>query len=108
MTDFLQVVTTTDTKEQASHIAQHLLERRLAGCVQVSGPITSSYWWQGKIETCDEWYCVIKTAADRYAQVEREIRAVHPYAEPEIIALPVVFGSKSYLDWLASSLGPAH
>jgi periplasmic divalent cation tolerance protein len=104
MTAFIQVVTTVDTKDHATRIAQHLLDRRLAGCVQVTGPITSSYWWKGKIETSEECYCVIKTAADRYTEVEREIRAVHPYEEPEILAFPVVSGSKTYLQWLAGSV----
>lgn len=104
MTGFVQVVTTTDTKDRATTIARHLLNRRLAGCVQVTGPIISSYWWKGKIETSEEWCCVIKTAADRYQEVEREVRAVHSYEEPEILAFPVVSGSKTYLDWLAGSM----
>lgn len=108
MTDYVQVVTTADTRENATKIAQHLLDRRLAGCVQVSGPITSSYWWKGKVETAEEWYCVIKTAAQRYAEVEREIRVVHPYEEPEILAFPVIFGSKTYLEWLADSMRGSH
>ena len=104
MTDYIQVVTTVDDREKAGQIARHLLERRLAGCVQVDGPIVSAYWWQGEIETAEEWRCVIKTSADRYADVERAIRAVHPYDEPEILACPVVFGSETYLAWLQDSM----
>lgn len=104
MADCIQVVTTTDTRENANKIAKHLLDLRLAGCVQVGGPIASSYWWKGKIETAEEWCCVIKTVAERYEDVEREIRAVHPYEEPEILAFPVVSGSKTYLKWLADSV----
>ena len=104
MPDFIQVVTTAASKEQAARIAQHLLDRRLAGCVQVSGPISSSNWWQGKLETAEEWYCIIKTTAARYPEVEAAIRTVHQYDVPEILAFPVVFGSKNYLDWLADTL----
>jgi periplasmic divalent cation tolerance protein len=104
MPDFIQVVTTAPTREQAAEIGQHLLDRRLAGCVQVSGPISSSYWWEGKVETAEEWYCIIKTTAARYPEVEAAIRAVHQYDVPEILAFPVAFGSRSYLDWLADTL----
>ena len=104
MPDFIQVVTTAASKEQAAGIAQHLLDRRLAGCVQVSGPISSSYWWQGKLETAEEWHCIIKTTAARYPEVEAAIRTVHQYDVPEILAFPVAFGSKNYLDWLADTL----
>lgn len=104
MTEFIQVVTTADSRENAVKIAERLLECRLAGCVQVGGPITSSYWWKGRIETSEEWYCVIKTEAGLYKDVEREIISVHPYEAPEILSLPVVDGNKSYLDWLADSL----
>jgi periplasmic divalent cation tolerance protein len=105
MPDFIQVVTTAATKEHAVEIAQHLLNRRLAGCVQIGGPILSSYWWEGKLETAEEWYCVIKTTAERYPEVEAQIRAVHQYDVPEILAFPVAFGSRSYLDWLADATG---
>jgi periplasmic divalent cation tolerance protein len=104
MPDFIQVTTTAPTKDNAAEIAQHLLDLRLAGCVQVSGPISSTYWWEGKLETAEEWYCAIKTSADKYAEVEAEIRAIHQYDEPEILAFPVAFGSKSYLDWLADAV----
>lgn len=102
MSDFIQVITTTDSAGEAHDIAQHLLMQRLAGCVQVSGPIASSYWWEGQLESSEEWSCAIKTTASRYAEVEREIRAKHSYDEPEVIALPIVAGSESYLAWLAS------
>ena len=96
MTEFMQVVTTTDTRESAAHIAKELLERRLAGCVQVGGPITSSYRWQGRIETAEEWVCAIKTAAAKYEAVERQIRASHPYDTPEILAFPVAPPGRVY------------
>ncbi|MGO9309192.1 MAG: divalent-cation tolerance protein CutA [Spirochaetia bacterium] len=102
---FLQVVTTVASKEQAGSLAQRLVELHLAGCVQVSGPITSTYWWKGKMEKSEEWCCIIKTSAARYDEVEREVRSLHTYEKPEIIAFPIVSGSATYLEWLGDSLG---
>jgi periplasmic divalent cation tolerance protein len=100
MTEFIQVTTAIDTEEGAQKIAQTLVEQRLAACVHVSGPITSTYWWQGKMETEREWTCAAKTRQELYKDVERVIRETHPYDEPEIVALPIVNGSLSYLAWI--------
>lgn len=105
MTDFIQVVTTVDSKDKADEIAASLMEGRLAGCVQVSGPVTSTYRWQGKVETDEEWCCVAKTATRIYEDVEKAIRELHPYDEPEILAVPVAAGSQGYLTWLTAELG---
>ena len=99
-TDYIEVRTTIDTAEGATKIAQELVANRLAACVQVSGPLNSVYWWQGQVETAEEWLCTAKTRRDLYDAVEEAIRAVHSYEEPEIIAVPIVAGSKSYLHWL--------
>jgi periplasmic divalent cation tolerance protein len=101
MAEYVQVVTTTGTRADADAIAQALVEARLAACVQVVGPVTSRYWWEGAVEVAEEWLCLAKTTADRYPQVEAAIRERHRYDEPEIVALPVVAGSRSYLDWVA-------
>ncbi len=106
MRGILQVVTTVDDEQNATKIAKQLVECRLAACVQVEGPIQSSYWWQGKVETTREWRCSIKTTEGRYKELEEKIRALHPYEEPEILAFAVVQGSKSYLDWLESIVSP--
>jgi periplasmic divalent cation tolerance protein len=100
VSQFLQVMTTTDKKEAAGAIAQVLVEKRLAGCVQVLGPITSTYRWEGEIETAEEWLCLAKTRAELYDQVEAAIRDVHPYDVPEILAVPVSQGNPAYLQWL--------
>lgn len=105
MTNFIQVFTTTARKQEAQQIAQTLVEERLAACVQILGPITSTYRWQGTIETSEEWLCLIKTRQELYAQLEASIRRVHPYEVPEILALPVVAGSPSYLAWLETETG---
>ncbi len=102
MSDFIQVTTAIDSQEGAQKIAQTLVEQRLAACVHVAGPIMSMYWWQGKIEVEAEWTCAAKTRQALYDEVEKAIRAVHPYKEPEIVALPIINGSRSYLEWIAT------
>ena len=100
MTDIIQVITTTADQNEANKIARALVEKRLAACAQVSGPITSCYWWEGKIETSTEWRCLIKTRRGLYPQVEQAIIELHPYEVPAILAVPVAEGSQSYLKWM--------
>jgi periplasmic divalent cation tolerance protein len=104
MERFIQVMTATDKREDAERIARSLVEARLAGCVQIVGPITSIYRWKGRIETAGEWLCLIKSREERYGAIEQAIRSLHPYVTPEIIAVPVAVGSRDYLDWLAGEL----
>jgi periplasmic divalent cation tolerance protein len=104
MEKFIQVLTTTDKREDAERIALSLVEMRLAACVQIVEGVTSVYRWKGKIETTGEWLCLIKSREDRYGAIEETIRSLHPYEVPEIIALPVAAGSRDYLNWVASEL----
>ncbi|MDD5711736.1 MAG: divalent-cation tolerance protein CutA [Smithellaceae bacterium] len=106
MTGYLQVMTTTPSREVAEAIAQALTEKKLAGCVQIVGPIKSVYRWEGRIEESSEWLCLVKTNRDLYSACEEAIKAIHPYEVPEIIALPVTAGSRDYLSWLAGELAP--
>jgi periplasmic divalent cation tolerance protein len=104
MTEAIQVVTTTGSQEEAEKIAQVLVTRRLAACVQVAGPIASTYHWQGKLETNQEWLCVIKSLQSHYQALEAAIRELHSYDVPEILAFGVVGGNLDYLNWLAAEL----
>ena len=106
MTEYVQVLTTVGSEEEADRIGSALIDRRLAACVQVVGPITSRYRWQGAVEVEREWQCLAKTEAARYPSVEETIRELHSYEEPEILALPVLTGSRGYLDWVSASLAP--
>ena len=105
MKAYIQITTTTETKEQAQTIAKHLVETKLAACVQITSPITSIYRWKGKVENTQEWLCLIKTRDDHYNKVEAAIKSLHPYETPEIIAVPIVKGSKEYLNWLDDETG---
>ena len=104
MESYIQVITTAEKKEDAERIAIILVEKRLAACVQIVGPITSTYRWKGNIETAGEWQCMIKSRAGLYKEVENAIKSVHPYEVPEIIAVPILAGSDDYLEWLRSEL----
>ena len=101
---FIQVITATDKREDAERIARSLVEARLAGCVQIIGPVTSVYRWKGKIETAGEWLCLIKSREDLYGAIEQAIRSLHPYETPEIISVPITAGSRDYLGWLNGEL----
>lgn len=104
MTGFIQVMTTVETKEQAQSIARHLVEEKLAACVQITGAVESTYRWAGKIETAREYLCLIKTRKDLFTRVESAIKKLHSYETPEIIAVPIINESKEYLKWLDESL----
>ncbi len=106
MTDAIQVLTTLPNREEAQRLAHALVERRLAACVQVAGPITSTYRWQGQVEAAEEFLCIIKTLHGHYPLLEAAIRELHPYAVPEILALPIVAGHQPYLDWLKGEVAP--
>jgi periplasmic divalent cation tolerance protein len=97
---YIQITTTTDKKEDAERIALRLVEKKIAACVQIVGPITSIYRWKGNIERAEEWQCIIKSREGLYKEIEHAIRSVHPYEVPEIVAIPIVAGSNDYLQWL--------
>jgi len=103
----LVVLTTVVDVEQGQRIARHLVDARLAACVQLHGPIRSVYRWQG--ELCDEpeWQLVIKTQRACFAAVEAAIRRLHSYENPEVVALPVEAASAAYLAWLVAETTPA-
>ncbi len=105
--DYIQVLTATASRDDAQRIAAALVEQRLAACVQVIGPIASTYWWQGRVEQAEEWLCLIKSRRALYDELEQAIRARHPYETPEIMALPVIAGSPPYLHWLSQEVRQA-
>jgi periplasmic divalent cation tolerance protein len=97
---FLAVLTAVPDLETGQAIALDLVGKRLAACVHVLAPGRSFYWWEGKVTEADERLLVIKTAAGRYEELEKALRALHPYAVPEIVALPIERGLADYLAWL--------
>jgi periplasmic divalent cation tolerance protein len=104
MSDVLQVVTTASSQAEAQKIAEALVKRRLAACVQVMGPITSSYHWKGALQTAQEWQCVAKTRKTHYEALAAAIAELHSYDVPEVLAFEVAAGSRAYVDWLTAEL----
>ena len=107
MLEAIQIVTMTSDLADAERIATMLVANRLAACVQLSGPVESTYRWKDQIETSSEWCCTIKTLREFFPRVESKIRELHSYGEPEIVATAIVAASESYLNWIAASVGPA-
>ena len=105
--DCVQVVTTTETREDADRLARSAVEHRLAACAQVAGPITSWYWWEEAVQTAAEWQCVLKTTAARFPDLRAHLEREHPYETPEIVATPIVDGSAAYLEWIARETASA-
>ena len=102
MADFLQVVTTVDSEEEAERLARGITGGRLAACVQIIGPIKSVYWWQGELAEAREWQLVIKTTTARIAELEAYIKENHSYDTPELTATVISGGSDEYLDWITA------
>ena len=97
------VLVTVASSEQGETIANSLLNERLVACVNMF-PVNSLYLWQGKVNQDREYQLIIKTDLNKFSEVAKRIESLHSYEVPEIIALPIIAGSKSYLSWLDESL----
>ena len=104
MPSYIQVMTTVPSKRGAERIAEILVGKRLAACVQILGPAKSTYRWRGKIEKCEEWVCFIKTKDIHYEKIESEIKKIHKYDVPEIISFRIAKGNAQYMRWIGESL----
>jgi periplasmic divalent cation tolerance protein len=93
-------MTTVPDLEVGQILAEKIVEKRLAACVTQSAPVQSLYWWEGKISQDQEYVLFIKTKIALFPRLESKILQIHPYKVPEIIALPILIGHKSYLDWM--------
>ncbi|MCK9533000.1 MAG: divalent-cation tolerance protein CutA [Gammaproteobacteria bacterium] len=102
--DHCLVITTCPDAHSAEMLARHLVETRLAACVNILPGICSVYQWKGELATDVEQLLLVKTRRDVYPQVEAAIRAKHPYELPEVIAVPLAQGSGDYLAWINSVL----
>jgi periplasmic divalent cation tolerance protein len=98
------VTTTCSSKEDGDLIARNVLEKRLCACVQISGPVLSSYWWEDKITSETEFLVVMKSERGLFEQLSDAIRAVHPYEVPEIVAVAVTAIDTPYKQWLEAEL----
>ena len=101
VSDAIVVFMTASNGEEAARLADMLVGSHLAACVQILPEMESVYRWQGKIERAAEILLLAKTTRSKFEELEREVRALHSYDTPEIIAVPVVAGSARYLEWLS-------
>ena len=101
---YIIVTVTTTNKQEAENIAQHLLKEHLIACANIIGPVSSIFHWTGKIEKAEEYLIVMKSREDLFEKLAETVKALHSYKVPEILALPIVDGSRAYLDWLSSCL----
>lgn len=104
MNTYVIVMVTTANKQEAENIAQHLLQERLIACANITGPVSSLFHWADKLEKAEEYLVFMKTRKDLFEKLTETVKALHSYEIPEIIALPIVEGSKAYLAWLDSCL----
>ena len=102
--EHIVVLITVPSPEVADQVSNTLLEKNLAACVNTVAPIHSRYIWEGKISNDDELLLIVKSRVELFEkQLVPAVQAVHPYDVPEIIAIPILMGSKSYLDWIDES-----
>lgn len=106
MSEVLLLLTNLPDEADARALAAHLVEHRLAACVNQLAPCQSIYRWQGQVEHAQEVPLLIKTTRECYAAVEAAVRELHPYAVPELIAVPVEIGLPAYLDWVRQECSP--
>jgi periplasmic divalent cation tolerance protein len=107
VTDKVVIFVTAGSQAEGKKIARHLVENKLAACVNISQPIESVYRWEGKIAEEGEFLLIIKSTRELFPEIEAEILTVHSYQTPEIICLPVIEGSRDYLQWVSDSVKPA-
>lgn len=103
---FVQVETTLPSRARAAGMARALVEGRLAACAHVSGPVTSTYRWRGRLETAREWLVVAKTTRARCRSLVVAIENLHPYDTPQVTLLSLDCATRRYADWLALSVTP--
>lgn len=103
MAECLLVTTTVDSREIAERLAEALVDRRLAACAQVSGPVASTYRWRGAVDHASEWICQLKTTRARLSALEAALETLHPYDLPELTVVPLG-GSTAYLAWIEEAV----
>jgi len=106
MSSFTVVIMTASNREEAVKIVRGLLKERLIACANIVGPISSLFWWEGKIDEASEFLVFMKSHENLFEKLSRRIMEIHSYEVPEIIALPIIKGSPPYLDWLRASIQP--
>jgi len=106
VTDKVVIMVTAASRRECQKIARHLVEARLAACVNITQPIESIYRWEGKVADEKEYLMLIKSTRELFPEIKAAISRIHSYHTPEIICLPIIDGSRNYLQWLGDSVKP--
>ncbi len=104
MTDKVVIMVTAASRRECRKIARHLVEAQLAACVNITQPVESLYRWEGKLAHEKEFVMLIKSTRDLFPEIKTEISRIHSYHTPEIICLPIIDGSRNYLQWVSDSV----
>ena len=104
MEKYMVVLVTCPSKAEARRIAKRLLDMKLIACANIIGGVESIFWWKGKIDKASESLIVMKTVRGNLKDIEKIIKTLHSYDVPEIVALPLVWGSVDYMKWLGESV----
>jgi periplasmic divalent cation tolerance protein len=100
MAELVQLLTTFGTREEALQVAREAVSQRVAACVQLVGPLTSVYRWEGRVEEAEEILCLFKTTDSGLERLVEFVRKRHPYDTPELTAVPASFVDARYLAWV--------
>lgn len=101
---YIVVFITASSEDEASKIADGLIDSRACACVNIIPKIKSVFIWEGKKDTADEYLLIAKTKKDKFDELKRKVKELHSYDVPEIICMPIDEGEKKYLDWIDSVL----
>ena len=107
MTDKVVIIVTAASEAECRQIARHLVETKLAACVNITAPVRSLYRWEGEIVEDNEHLLIIKSTRELFPEIASAVARVHTYQTPEIICLPIIAGSPNYLQWISDSVKPA-
>lgn len=102
--DYLIVLVTTTDKQEAEKLVRRLLDEKLLACANIISSVSSYFQWSGKIAKADECLVLMKSRKDLFEKLAETVKSLHSYEVPEILALPIINGSKTYMDWLESCL----
>ena len=100
---FCIIFVTCQSKKEADSIASFLLNKRLISCANIISGVDSKFWWNGKIDTAKEFLVILKGKRGSFKKIEKEVKRLHSYVVPEIIAIPIIAGSKEYLGWISKN-----
>jgi periplasmic divalent cation tolerance protein len=104
VSSYVVVFMTVSDKKEALKIVRRLLDERLIACANIVGPVSSLFWWEGKIDEASEFLVIMKSRKDLFKRLSERVKETHSYEVPEVLELPITEGLPSYLEWVSASL----